>query len=266
MGEVSGSIKDAVSKLLASNYAIALTGAGISTESGIPDFRGANGIWTKNPEAEKRAYQVYYKFRANPKEYWLDRLHGPGILGDLSGYEPNPGHYALAEMERMGILKCIITQNVDNLHYKAGSQKVLEYHGNAFKLRCLSCNARYKVEEYDLKKLDAEGKLPPLCNVCGSPLKADIVDFNEPIPADVIEQSQREALKCDVMLICGTSAVVWPFAGLPLTARRRSNVTSIEINLEESSLTRDGISDIFIQGRTGVILPKIVQELKGSMK
>lgn len=262
MENVRKAIKKVATTLATANYAISLTGAGMSTESGIPDFRGASGVWTKNPDAEKRAYQTFKKFMADPKEYWVERLKGPLLLGDLSGFEPNKGHYALADLEKMGILQCIITQNVDNLHRKAGSKRIIEYHGNVFKLRCLSCLVRFDLYEFDLQALAKKELLPPLCKICGKPLKYDIVDFLEGIPRDVAEQSIAEVQKCDVMLICGTSAAVWPFARLPHLARERSNVKIIEINLQETTLTRDGVSDLFIQGRTGDILPQIIKELK----
>lgn len=245
-----------------SKYAIALTGAGISTESGIPDFRGPQGIWTKNPEAERRAYRSYERFCTDPRGWWQERLTSPGFLGDLSRMKPNPGHYALVELERMGILKWVITQNVDALHEKAGSQNLLEYHGNAFKLRCTSCIARFKPEEFDVKKLAEEDKLPPRCPKCGGVIKSDGVAFGEPIPADVANKSYEEALKCDLMLICGTSAVVYPFAELPRVARRRGNATIIEVNAEPTPLTISGISDYSIQGKTGEILPRIVEEVR----
>ena len=269
-------IKRAASDLVESKYAIALTGAGISTESGIADFRGPEGIWTKHPEAERRAYQTYEKFQANPKEYWEERLSSPSLFGDLRKVAPNPGHYALAELEKMGILKCVITQNIDNLHARAGSKSVLDYHGNVFKLRCVSCNARYDLEEYDLQKLRDEGRLPPLCKKCGGVVKDDVVHFREPIPLDIAEESEEEALKCDTMLICGTSAVVYPFANLPLMARFHSGtlpselygtgyraiVKIIEVNAEPTPLTQEGISDYLIQGKTGEILPRIVEQVK----
>ncbi len=269
-------INHAAKDLVESKYAIALTGAGMSTESGIPDFRGPKGIWTKQPEAERRAYQTYGKFQQNPKEYWEERLSSPSLFGDLREVEPNPGHYALAELEKMGILKCVVTQNIDNLHERAGSKNVLDYHGNAFKLRCVSCNARYDLEEYDLRKLRDEGGLPPLCKKCGGTVKDDIVHFTEPIPSDIAEESEKEALNCDLMLICGTSAVVYPFANLPLMARSRSGtlpsglhvtgyrttVKIIELNAEPTPLTHEGISDYLIQGKTGEILPQIVDEVK----
>lgn len=269
-------INRAANDLVESKYAIALTGAGMSTESGIPDFRGPKGIWTKQPEAERKAYQTYGKFQQNPKEYWEERLSSPSLFGDLRKVEPNPGHYALAELEKMGILKCVITQNIDNLHERAGSKNVLDYHGNAFKLRCVSCNARYDLEEYDLRKLRDEGGLPPRCKKCGGIVKDDIVHFTEPIPLDIAEESEKEALECDLMLICGTSAVVYPFANLPLMARFRSGtlpsglhvtgyrttVKIIELNAEPTPLTHEGVSDYLIQEKTGEILPQIVDQVK----
>lgn len=282
--DTKGLIERAARDLINSRYAIALTGAGISTESGIPDFRGPSGIWRKDPEAEKRAYETYRRFLSDPKAYWEERLRSPSLLGDLSRAEPNHGHYALAELERMGILKCVITQNVDDLHNRAGSKRVLEYHGNAFKLRCVSCNARYGRDEYDLKRLRDEGRLPPLCKKCGGVVKSDVVHFEEPIPTDVARQSLEEAWRCDVMLICGTSAVVYPFASLPRIARQRKvererrtesglyvveqipATTIIEVNAEPTPLTREGISDYLIKGKTGKILPAIVEEVKRLMR
>lgn len=255
----------AAADLLKSQYAIALTGAGISTESGIPDFRGPSGIWTKDPEAEKRAYRVYAKFQKDPKEYWIERLTRPSLLGNLDQYAPNPGHLALAELEKMGILKWIITQNIDGLHQRAGSRRVLDYHGNAFKLRCVSCGKRFESTDFDLKRIMEEDRLPPLCPGCGGVLKSDVVHFHEPIPFDVAERSLEEASRCDLTLICGTSAVVHPFARLPQVAKQRPPGTQtviIEINAEPTSLTERGISNYLLQGKTGEILPKIVKEGK----
>ncbi len=260
-------VKKAAEDLIRSQSAVALTGAGISTESGIPDFRGPSGIWTRDPEAEKRAYRSYERFKKNPKEYWEERLTGIPLLGNLAGASPNPGHLALSELEAMGILKWVITQNIDNLHQKAGSRKVLDYHGNAFKLRCVSCTARYEPEEFDLLKMQRENRLPPICPQCGGIIKSDIVHFNEAIPSDVSTLSMEAALASDVMLICGTSAVVYPFANLPRLAkrfRRESGLpfTVIEINADPTPLTEQNLSDYLIQGRTGQILPQIVDEIR----
>ncbi|MFW6011695.1 MAG: SIR2 family NAD-dependent protein deacylase, partial [Desulfosalsimonas sp.] len=224
-------INKAADDLTRASYAVALTGAGISTESGVPDFRGPDGIWTKNPEMEKKAYQTYHTFLKNPATYWKETLENP-FRKTLLSVRPNPGHYALAELERLGILKAVISQNVDNLHRKAGSQRVLEYHGSVDKLRCLSCGLRHNREDYDLEQMEKENQLPPSCPGCGYPLKSDVVYFQEPIPRDVMYEADQEARKCDVMLICGTSALVYPFAGLPTAARSWPNVIIIEVNAE----------------------------------
>ncbi len=159
-------IKRAAQDLVKSRYAIALTGAGISTESGIPDFRGPSGVWTKNPEAEKKAYRSYQIFLEDPRKYWQERLTTASVLGDLRKSQPNAGHQALAELEKDGIIKTVITQNVDALHEKAGSKHVLEYHGSVIKLRCVACGNRFYEAEFDIEKLVKEDKLPPHCPRC----------------------------------------------------------------------------------------------------
>ena len=257
-------IARAARDLVDSKYAVGLTGAGISTESGIRDFRGPQGVWTLNPEAERRAYSGYQMFLEDPKGWWEERLAGTGLgfLGNLEEAMPNAGHYTLVELEKMGILKCVITQNVDALHEKAGTKNLLEYHGSSAKLRCVSCNLRFRRDEFDLDKLMQEDQLPPHCPKCGGIVKSDSVAFGEPIPSDVAQQSLEEAWKCDLMLICGTSAVVYPFASLPRIARERGAATIIEVNAEPTPLTEEGISDYLISGKTGEILPRILEEVK----
>jgi NAD-dependent deacetylase len=187
--------------------------------------------------------------------------------------QPNPGHYALAELEALGTLKCVITQNIDGLHKKAGSKRVLEYHGSVNAVRCLSCGSRFAREEVSLDEL------PPHCR-CGAVLKDDVVHFKEPIPLDIMTESEKEALQCDLMLVCGTSAVVYPFANLPRMARYRTRrlafgfdvvghktyVKIIEVNADPTPLTHEGISDYLAQGKIGEILPRIVEEVKKSIK
>jgi NAD-dependent deacetylase len=266
-------INRAAKDLAESKHAIALSGAGMSTESGIPDFRGPKGIWTTNKEAEAKAYQRYELFLHNPRAYWEEMLGTQGTYGafyeEIRRAKPNPGHYALAELEAVGIIKCVITQNIDGLHKKAGSDRVLEYHGSTHVLRCISCGSRFAREEVSLDEL------PPRCK-CGAALKYDVVHFKEAIPLDVMQESEREASRCDLMLICGTSAVVYPFAGLPRIAksgsgmliagpdvmRHKANVKIIEVNADPTHLTREAVSDYLIQGKTGEILPMIVEELK----
>jgi len=270
-------IERAAKDLAESKHAIALSGAGMSTESGIPDFRGPKGIWTTDKEAEAKAYQRYELFLHDPKAYWEEMLGVQCTYGafyeEIRRAEPNPGHHALADLEALGILKCVITQNIDGLHKKAGNNRVLESHGSTHVLRCISCGSRFAREEVSLDEL------PPRCK-CGAALKYDVVHFKEAIPLDVMEESEKEASECDLMLICGTSAVVYPFAGLPSIARfhgrrqvtgsdvmaHKGNVKIIEVNADPTPLTREGVSDYLIQGKTGEILPMIVQELKSAYK
>ena len=273
-------IRRAALDLANSSHAIALTGAGMSTESGIPDFRGPDGIWTRDPEAERKAYEAYETFRANPRRFWEERIDPDSAMrrmfemfGELNNVLPNPGHFALAEMEKTGILKSVLTQNVDALHTKAGNINVVEYHGAINKFRCIKCARRFSSEEIDIDNLSTQNRLPPLCE-CSGIIKDDGVFFGEPIPEDVRQKSEEEALKCDVMLICGTSAVVYPFADLPSLAKfgasrystsysskDRRKVTIIEVNAEPTPLTGT-LSDYLIQGKTGELLPRLVEEIK----
>jgi len=263
------SVDELISKtaelIINSKHAVALTGAGMSTESGIADFRGPNGIWTKNPDAERQAYQSYFKFQQDPRQYWIERMTGTSWIHELTKAQPNPGHFALAELEKMSLLKTVITQNIDNLHQKAGNKSVLDYHGNVSLLRCFECDTRFDPKEYELDKLLEEDRLPPYCKKCNGVLKSDIVHFHEAIPPDVSTESQAQVGKSDVMLICGTAAAVYPFAMLPRIAKQypsKQKTIIIEINAEPTPLTQESISDYLIQGKTGTILPKIVEEVK----
>jgi NAD-dependent deacetylase len=268
-------LERAAKELAEARYAVALTGAGISTESGIPDFRGPEGVWTRNPDAERQAYELYPKFMRDPKAYWRETLTRPiRFFTDMEKAQPNPGHFALVELEQMGILKSTITQNIDALHDKAGSKKLLEYHGSLLKMRCPDCHTRFDRKKFDLEDMLKNDLLPPRCPDCSSAIKSDIVYFGEPIPPDVAEQSYAEAQKCDVMLICGTSAVVYPFASLPIAAagesfgrglfptRKTGGATIIEINGEPTPLTHQRISTYLIQGKTGELLPLLLETVR----
>jgi NAD-dependent deacetylase len=247
-------VADAARLIKASKYVIALTGAGVSVESGIRPFRGPGGLWTEKGEPPMDGYR---RFEANPKTYWEERLgnarSGFGI--SIAGAKPNPGHYALAELEAMGVLRALVTQNIDNLHTAAGSKKVLEIHGNRLKLRCIRCGERFPTEGFDLSTL------PPKCPECGGVVKDDVVMFGEPIPRDVLEACQREAGRSDCILVVGTSATVYPAAGLPLTVKENSGAI-IEVNLYESELT--GICDVSIRSPSGEALPALVEKLRSA--
>ena len=253
------SLDQAAQAITEAQYLVALTGAGISVESGIAPFRGPGGLWTKYGEPPMDGYQ---RFLDDPKAWWEARLSGADRRGrpELRGFEdakPNPGHYALAELEQMGRLQYLITQNVDNLHYTAGSQRVAEMHGNRTKLRCIACGSRFPREEFTLESL------PPHCPVCNGIAKHDGVMFGEPIPSDVLEVCFREAEQADCMLIVGTSAVVYPAAQLPTLTRRRGG-TLIEINPLESALSR--ACDIVVRGPSGELLPMLMERVKTRLR
>lgn len=251
-------------------HVVVLTGAGISTESGIPDFRSPGGLWEKYDPMEF----MYERFLADPKRIWEMslKMKKSGDL-DMAQAQPNPAHLALAELERMGHVKCVITQNVDNLHQKAGSTDVIEFHGNMLWAKCIECNDRYPLEEVE-KKLDMNA-LPPRCEKCSGVLKPDAVFFGESIPPQALYRSLNEARLADVMIVAGTSAVVYPAAELPFVAKRgggffSTSVTEpspsasavlIEVNDEPTQLTGK-VSDYLIQGKVGTVLPAIMESIK----
>ena len=250
---IEEAIQEASFLILSAEYVVALTGAGVSVESGIPPFRGPGGLWTRFGEPSMDGYS---RFVADPKKYWEGRLKPRkrrGLGTSISKAEPNPGHYALAEMEEMSLLKTLITQNIDNLHAAAGSRNVLEIHGNTQKLRCVECNARFPRDEFDLSEL------PPRCPKCNGVVKGDTVMFGEPIPSDVLRICTAEAERCDCMLIVGTSAVVYPAASFPLVVKQRGG-TLIEVNPMRSELT--SLCDISIRAPSGEALPKLVSALR----
>jgi NAD-dependent deacetylase len=223
----------------------------MSAESGVPTFRGPNGLWTKHGEPSNFGYQ---RFMTDPRGWWEERLHGtqmPEMRAALASAKPNPGHRALVDLEEMGVLRYLITQNVDNLHRAAGSRNVAEIHGNSTLLRCIHCNSRYVQQAISLDSL------PPLCPHCGGIIKIDTVMFGEPIPPDVLQVSQREASRSDCMLILGTSGVVYPAAGLPDFARRANRAFLIEVNPEETALS--DVCDIVVRAPTGEALPVLVE-------
>ena len=226
---------------------VALTGAGMSVESGIAPFRGKGGIWEKYDPVE---YAYIDTMRTNPGKCWILLSE---MQKEILKASPNAGHLSLAELEKLGFLSSIITQNVDGLHHEAGNKKVIEFHGNHREAYCMECNTRMKAEEISLETL------PPRCE-CGGVLRPDVVFFGEAIPYDALTSSNEDARSCNVMLVIGTSAEVQPAASLPGVART-SGATVIEINIEATAFTSH-TSTYFIKGKSGEILPKILDTLK----
>jgi NAD-dependent deacetylase len=247
-------IYNAAKLLLSARYVGGLTGAGVSVESGIPPFRGPGGLWTKYGEPPMDGYQRFLK---DPKKAWEERLSPKGpsreIWETLQVAEPNPSHYALAELERMGILRFLITQNVDNLHRQAGSQNLAEIHGNHTLIRCIQCTTRYPAAEVPLNEI------PPRCPQCEGILKNDTVSFGEPIPPDVLEKCFAESQLCDCMIVAGTSATVYPAASFPLSTREKGG-SLIEVNLYESEITP--LCTVSLQGASGEMLSILVEKVK----
>lgn len=254
--KLEDAIDSAARLIVQSKHVMALVGSGLSVESGIPTFRGPNGLWTRLGEPSVRSYQLFLE---DPAAWWkhqLDREVDPArteFRDAIDRARPNPGHYALAELEQLGILKMTITQNVDDLHFKAGSRLVAEIHGNRTRLRCILCELRWRRAEFVIEKY------PPHCPECGGLVKSDTVMFGEPIPRRVLELCNAEADRCDCMIAAGTSATVYPAANFPRRVAARGGFL-IEANIVETPLS--GCSNVVLKGPTGQTLPLLVARVK----
>ena len=237
-------IQRAARDLAGARAGVALTGAGISVESGIPPFRGEGGLWEKIDPME---FAHIDNFRRDPAKVWKV------LVGEMKGVidkaAPNDAHKGLAAMERLGLVQTIITQNVDGLHQAAGSRDVIEFHGNFAWQRCMDCGHMLETRKVDMSRM------PPLCH-CGGIYRPDCVFFGEMISPQHLTRSQQVSAQCDVMLVVGTSAVVQPAAFMPVIAKERG-AKIIEINPEPTPLT-GSISDYLVQGRAGETLARIV--------
>ncbi len=244
---INSNIERAVAILKQSSFTTAYTGAGISVESGIPPFRGEGGLWTKyDPEL------LYIDhFMNDPASAWTIIKE---IFYDFFGQaKPNKAHLVLSEMEKNGFIGRVITQNIDNLHQEAGSNRVFEFHGNSKHLVCLACHMHYHVNEINLDHL------PPTCRQCGGLLKPDFVFFGEGIPQLPLAAAYEAASISEVFLIIGTTGEVMPANQIPFLAKS-NGATIIEVNLDESNYTRN-ITDIFLKGKATEIMGMIAEGL-----
>jgi NAD-dependent deacetylase len=240
-------INQAVQIIRKAKYAVAFTGAGISVPSGIPPFRGENGLWNRT---DPIFLEIDF-FKKKPLQSWLKIKE---IFYDTLGEaKPNEAHKVLAKMQLRSFLESIITQNIDHLHQEAGSKNVYEIHGTYKQLVCTDCSSEYDISFADLNFL------PPTCFVCKGILKPDIVFFNEPIPSYAKKHAFIEAEKADVLLIIGTNAEVLPAADIPVTAKKHG-AKIIEINIEETHFTRE-ITDVFLKGDAAAVMSEIGQLL-----
>jgi len=240
-------ITTAAAMIRNAHHAIAFTGAGISVESGIPPFRGPNGLWSKyNPEFIELGY-----FHREPYNSWkLIKQIFYDFMGDA---QPNAAHYALAKLEQNNYLKTVITQNIDNLHQQAGSRNVLEFHGTTRRYECTGCHKKY---DFDLISLDI---LPPACPYCEGLIKPDFVFFSEMIPYRVNMLSFNEAQQADVILVIGTTGEIMPACSIPYHGKEHGSMI-IEVNVEESAYTKT-ITDIYLQGKATVILSELAAKI-----
>ena len=234
-----------------SSRIVVLTGAGISTESGIPDFRGPQGVWTRDPKAEKMATIQHYV--ADPevrKLAWQSRLESPAWTA-----EPNAGHRALVVLERRGKLDTLITQNVDGLHVKAGSDpaRIVQIHGTMREVVCLSCNERAPMERA-LARVRA-GEADPACRSCGGILKSATISFGQALVREDLERAQRAAERCDLLLAVGTTLAVFPIAGVVPVAKE-AGARVVILNAEPTAM--DDLADVVLRGSIGQVLPRLV--------
>jgi NAD-dependent deacetylase len=229
---------------------LALTGAGVSTESGIPDFRSPTGIWA---DFDPREYGSLGAFRADPAKIW--RFYAPRF-SMLTDAEPNAAHRALADLERMGLLQAVVTQNIDLLHERAGSENVVEAHGSIRTATCPGCGNSYPLVE--VLELIQQGAGAPACTACGSLLKPDVVFFDELLPSQQIDRAYELAEEARLLLVVGSSLEVWPVAELPHVTIRAGGKVAV---VNDGPTAADGLAALKVVGRASQILSETVARL-----
>ena len=237
--------QELIARLKESKSIVFFTGAGISAESGIPTFRGKDGIWNKLKPEELADFNAFLK---NPGLVWEWYNHRKKIIHES---KPNAGHIAIADMQNIFSNVAVVTQNIDNLHSRAGSKTIYELHGNIERNYCVKCRTFYNEE------LDFSNGVPK-CK-CGGLIRPDVVWFGEYLPEDQFNASEKAAEDCDLFFIVGTSAVVYPAASLIFTAKQ-NGAYLVEVNLEETEIS--GVADLSFFGTSGEILPAILKKIK----
>ncbi|TFG27392.1 NAD-dependent deacylase [Candidatus Thorarchaeota archaeon] len=241
-----GNARDLIKK---ATKIIALTGAGISVDSGIPDFRSEGGLWKRYDPHE---FATFESFMQNPTKFWT---MGRELAETILKAKPNEAHKALADLELRKKLLGVITQNIDNLHQAAGNKEVIELHGNYLRAYCIDCKTDYVGKEVHQRV--AEGEIPPKCERCGGVLKSEAILFGEPLPEEPMHKAVTLCRKTDLMLVIGTSLSVYPAAFLPQLAKN-SGAKVVLINLEGTN--KDNVADLVLKGRASEILPMIVTD------
>jgi NAD-dependent deacetylase len=246
LARVAGWVRDA-------RHVVVLTGAGVSTASGIPDFRGPQGLWTTDPDAVRMAtLQSYVADPQVRRDAWRWRC-----ATRVSRRTPNPAHHALVDLERAGRLDVLVTQNVDGLHQRAGSDpsRVVEVHGSSAEVVCLTCEVRWVADEI-LDRVEVDGEDDPRCVHCGGILKAATISFGQALDGATLARAERAALEADVLLCAGTTLGVYPVAAMPvLTARNGGRVVIVN----DAVTDQDEVADVLLRGRTDELLPALAR-------
>ncbi len=243
-------IEQLANLLRASSNIVAFTGAGISTESGIPDFRSPGGVWSKYQPVE---FDDFLRHADARRQYWTIRRES---VPQMLAANPNAGHNALVELEQRGKLKVVVTQNIDELHQRAGSTHVLELHGTAMQVHCLECDKRWTAAELQ-PRLEAD-ELELICDACDGIMKSMTVSFGQALPADVLMDSMQRARECDLMIAIGSSLVVYPANEVPATAKR-NGAKLVILNRDKTPL--DSYADLVIRGEIGLTLSAAVSQM-----
>jgi NAD-dependent deacetylase len=251
-------IEQIVRGLMTTKRWVVFTGAGLSTESGIPDFRSPGGLWDRyNPQDFD--FQNFISSQASRVKYWemATEMYEP-----MKQAQPNLAHSAIAEMERLGKLDCIITQNIDGLHFKAGNSadKVIEIHGTAMHVSCLHCRKRYNRDAIQARI--KEGVKAPVCDDCGGPLKPATISFGQPMPERETQEAYSRSSRCDLFMVIGSSLVVHPAASMPLIAKQ-SGAKLLIINRDPTPY--DNMADIVIHGQAGPTMDGILKKVKKAL-
>lgn len=256
MGQTEQDVERAAELVLQSQRIVVFTGAGVSTESGIPDFRSPGGIWTKF-QPEDFTIQKYLSCPETRMKIWT--------LGREFKFQqalPNAAHMAIVEIEKMGKLLAVITQNIDNLHQRAGNSHklVIELHGNVQEVICMSCQAQWRWEDVERRAL--AGEEDPHCTHCGGILKPNAIFFGEPLPEDAFMEAEEKSGRCDLFIVIGSSLAVYPAAGIP-THARYCGAKVVIINLRHTD--QDHLAELVIRGRAGDVMFRIIKIVEKRM-
>ncbi len=251
-------IKQAAQWIATSKGVVIFTGAGLSTESGIPDFRSPGGVWDRyNPE--DFYFQKFLASEASREKYWQMSTE---MYEPIKKVPPNLAHLAIAELERLGKLDCVITQNIDGLHFKAGNseEKVIQLHGTAIYVSCLECGKRYDRDE--IQERIRKGERAPRCGDCGGPLKPATISFGQAMPEKETNEAYRRSSLCDLFIVIGSSLVVQPAASMPVVAKQHGAKLVI-INKDPTPC--DDMADLVIHGQAGPIMGGILDRVKKAL-